>query len=174
MARNDTGLPTSIDPELQASIVRLLRVRGELGSLLVSDIISPVIQVGSTVPLEVAIRQPAFLPANWFTEGVQATPGANTDLADTLALPAGTYDLIVHIDAVITAADETIDIQHRNAANNATLAEIFMMGPKPGPSSELHLVFAQEFAENERLRVRTGGAFGAGEDANAWIFARIR
>ena len=60
----------------------------------------------------------SWLEQGWVTEGISTTPAANEILADTGSLSAGNYDFNVHYS---TTVDTFFEIQHRNAANTATL-----------------------------------------------------
>jgi len=179
MADPDPNKPQVTDPVTVADLVRVLSVRGSIGVLDVADVIVPTISVGSLSPLEVAVRAPVFSSTDVFSEGTQTAPAAAALLADTGALPAGTYDMMF-----MCASDDMgstgrfIAIQHRDAANAATLATwIFPVGtttvsriPAIWPMHS----FSYFLAQNERLRAVNVITASAGSHYNATIFAVIR
>jgi hypothetical protein len=103
--------------------------------------------------------------------GALATaPGAAAVVADTGALPAGDYTIDVELDAAaVLAAGKALIVEHRNAANAATVKPLGGCGA--GQSRTL-TIRRLTLAANERVRVIVGAvAFGAGETATAAIQA---
>ena len=101
-----------------------------------------------------------------------AAPGAGTVLTDTGALPGGRYEVIITITADDTAAaGKFIELQHRNAANNANVDTWgnfpVPQGGAPQPRFEIVL------ADGERLRLVTGGAAAASTKYTGAIWARL-
>jgi hypothetical protein len=91
-------------------------------------------------------------------------------VVDTGALPAGDYTIDVELDAAaVLAAGKALVVEHRNAANAATVKQLG--GCSAGQSRTL-TIRRLTLAANERVRVVVGAvAFGAGETATAAIQA---
>ena len=88
-----------------------------------------------------------------------AAPAASAVQADTGQLAAGDYDFDIQLLASdTTAVGKGLVVEHRNAANNATLQTL---GGCAAPDSiEIHLR-RYTMATNERIRVIAGTAAGA-------------
>lgn len=85
-------------------------------------------------------------------------PAANAVQADTGALPAGTYDFIIVLMVSDTVAvGKGLIVEHRNAANGATLA---VLGGVSAPESITYTT-RLTLALNERVRVIVGTVAGA-------------
>ena len=81
-------------------------------------------------------------------------------LADTGALPAGLYDFTIHLAvADVVAAGVGVFVEHRNAANNATLKDLG--GHTPGGGGLVIEIENYRLAANERVRI-VGGSAAAG------------
>ncbi len=172
------GTPEVTDTILIAELLEFLSVRGRLGRLPLADLVVPVINLGDVRTANVDVLQPAFRSLDIFSAGPQTAPGAGTVLADTTAVPLGTYDCKVFGRSNSGAGfTETIRVQHRDAANAATLAE-WDIGLINGPGDAIVNSglenFAYELALNERLRIVNPVAGQAGREYSATIFARIR
>ncbi len=165
--------PTAVDPELETQLIRLLSIRGTLGSLKVLDTIVPVVSMGDVVTPSISVIQPNFRSTDVFSAGVQITPPANTVLADTAALAAGIYDVIVEMNTSDTGTGGDFLLQHRNAANAATLMTAGYTH-NAGLGNAFRLVFGYELALNERLRVLNEIAGVAPHRYSAVIWARRR
>lgn len=176
MAEPDANKPQVTDPATVADLVRLLQVRGAIGVLDVADIVVPTISLGDVVTRSFNIRSPAFRSADVFSAGLQTAPAAGAILADTAALPAGTYDLMVLVNPTSdnSANDRSVDLEHRNAANTANLMLVQFNASRLIGAGVPLLSFGYELAVNERLRIITGVASAPGEIWGATIFARIR
>lgn len=173
MAERDPAVPQSDDQDLQADLVRLLQIVGPLGRFNVADIIVPVVSMGDVVTRTIESRTRAFRSSEVFTEGRQTAAPLFTLHADTgPALTAGIYDLMVHIAACNTP-NTPWDIEHRDAANAATVVSWNANTTNQGGVG-LDQSFAYEFALNERLRIRNALAIGVGIFSAAVIFARLR
>jgi hypothetical protein len=85
-----------------------------------------------------------------------AAAAANTVVADTGQLAAGTYDVeyCLSIGGVATAGVELV-IEHRNAANNANVS---VLGGCACPASVAGRASRVTAAANERFRVVVGAA----------------
>lgn len=172
MADKDPNLPQSADPELQANLVRLLRVQGPLGELNVLDVIIPTVTMGQVVPLDVQVRQPRFRSTDVFSVGFLQGAAIDTIHADTGQLAAGDYDIQLYISPN-SSTDSIWRVEHRNAANNATLAQWGTTSPI-NASQNLQQTLAYELGDNERLRILNGTTIPPGAFTTAWIFARRR
>lgn len=176
MAERDPNLPQSTDPELQADLVRLLQVQGPLGLLNVLDVVIPTVSMGQVVPLDVDTRRPAFRSTDVFSNGLVVGGAAGAILADTGQLASGTYD----VNLVMSSNDaggpqQSIDIQHRNAANAANLAVWANLVDAPlNATLSLNYSFGYELGTNERLRAIQNLAAGATRVLVCVIFARRR
>jgi hypothetical protein len=88
-----------------------------------------------------------------------AAPAASAVQADTGALAAGDYDFDVSLCASDSVAvGKGLVLEHRNAANNATVVNL---GGIPAGGSERITLRRYTIATNERLRVIAGTAAGA-------------
>ena len=172
MAEIDPNKPQVTDPITVADLVRVLSVRGSLGVLDVADVILPTISVGQITPLEVAIRTPAFRSTDIFSAGSILAPVAGTLLADTGALPAGTYDLTFVLSNSGITSNTAWQFEHRNAADTANLATFPINTGRSG-SGTLEFSIGYELATNERIRIITANDVASQRWAAA-IFARIR
>lgn len=172
MAERDPNLPQSADPELQADLVRLLRVQGPLGMLNVLDVVIPTVSMGQVVPLNVQVRQPSFRSTDVFSAGVQTAAAANFVHADTGALAQGIYDVFYYISINATNSPEW-QVQHRDAANAANLA-VWSRLRRRDVGGPLEQTFGYEFGTDERLRILQTTNFDPGVRSNAVIFARRR
>lgn len=94
----------------------------------------------------------------WVTGRVAGALGIGAVLADTGALPAGKYYFRVNLaQADIIAAGVGLFVEHRNAANAATLKDLG--GSVPGGGGPTELEFDNyPIVANERLRVVGGSA----------------
>ena len=174
MAEVDPGRPQVVNPELSVDLTRLLQIRGPLGVLNVLDVVVPVVSLGDVVTPSINIRGPTFRSTDIFSAGFQAAPPVNTVLADTLALPAGIYDVVLQFSYVETTT-QAVRFQHRNAANAANLMEMdFLTDPNAAYVGPQMFPFAYELATNERLRFIITGAGAVGSFYTSVIFARIR
>lgn len=164
------------DPELIANLNRLLQLIGPLGPISLLETIVPVVSMGDVVARTITVDQVAFRSSDVFTAGTQIAPVSGTVLADTLALPAGTYDVIIQASCTQVSADNECTLQHRDAANAANLMENVHMlsgSNNVGPMNWSY-GFGYELASNERLRILSGLAAAAGTRWSATIWARIR
>ena len=86
----------------------------------------------------------------WVTEGQLADPSAGDLLADTGQLAAGIYDFMIFHWASFTGA--RIDLEHRNAANDGTLAYQYL---SLAVIDEMNIfpLLGLKLATNERLRI---------------------
>jgi len=176
MAGRDANRPQLDFPQLVADLIATLNLTGQLGILEMSDQVSPVFLIGSR-GVVFGGENPTFASAEVFS-GSATNPAANVVLADTGALPAGTYDVMsnISIRAQKGAGGNTaVLIEHRNAANAATLAILDSMagtGNHEVAESTLPL-FGYTLALNERIRLIVGGGLLVGTVAGS-LFVHLR
>lgn len=179
MARRDGNRPQVDFPQLIADVIDQLNVRGPLGVLDLSDEVRPVFIIGSrTGSLQVTSNPVDFTSANVFA-GSAIAPAANTVVADTGQLPAGTYDVLAHLSiSGIIAGSGVITVQHRNAANAATLATILSQMMQGGVEVHVNLslpLLGYQIATDERIRLiaATSGFTLGGMSGSIWARRRV-
>ena len=153
------------DAELRASPVP---VSGFPATQAVSGTVSvgnfPATQAVSGPLTDVQIRASALTvkqsePAWTWTSLKSAAPTANAVQADTGALAAGTYDFYITLAASDTVAvGKGLVVEHRNAANGATLQNL---GAIPAGGQVVIELRSYVIAASERIRVIAGTAAGA-------------
>jgi len=166
--------PEVTDPILIADLIRLLSVKGALGRMPLADVVVPVVSLGDVVVPSINVRAPSFRAGDVFSAGHQTNAAANFVHADTTALPAGVYDVVIVISS--STGTGVWNVEHRDAANAANLAlwPIMMPGGAATAAVCLNQPFSYELAVDERLRILSTIGFGVGERSAAYIFARIR
>lgn len=96
-------------------------------------------------------------PHAWFTGRVAGALAGGAVLADTGALPAGRYNFIIRLaQADVIAAGVGLFIEHRNAANGATVKDLG--GLTPGGGGAEFEIDNYDLVANERVRVVGGSA----------------
>jgi len=179
MADFDANLPQVNDPAVETDLIRLLQITGPLGRLNVLDTVVPVVFMGNVVPQTITVLQPAFRATDVFSNGIQTAAAINTIHADTGALAAGTYDCKIKCMGMDAAArNNSLQLQHRDAANAANLAVwdhmITSNTNREVWSRAGFYDFAYEIALNERLRILNTIAVPASQTSYALLFARRR
>jgi len=140
-------------PQLTADLISQLQLVGVIGLLDFQTSVQPTFIVGSR-GLTITQEKPLYLPAEIFQEEV-INPAVNAIFADTGQLPAGDYDIQAWLSVSQTVGlDNSIQLQHRNAANTATLTSWFMF-VTVGTTNNLHVDFSLRLADDERFRVLT-------------------
>jgi len=179
MAQRDADAVQLDFPQLTADLIRELRLTGTLGLLGFSDQVAPVYIVASREgALTVRVDAPVFESGEVFDGGLTNAP-ANTVFSDTGQLPAGNYDIWGQISAAGQAGvgpHTSIELQHRNAANNATLAILLQCSVKIVVdmfSSAALPHMGYQLGLNERLRCIIVGSTYVGFIATT-IAARLR
>jgi len=142
-------------PQLIADVIADLNLVGTVGLLDFAPTVLPVYIIGDR-DLTVDSVPVAFRSAEIFS-GFNAAAGIAAVIADTGALPAGTYDIFAKINlAGSTAAVAHAEVQHRNAANAATLAVLADVPTTStvtsGNASILHSGYV--LAGSERIRIQ--------------------
>ncbi len=158
----------------QALLTQLGITRNNLPFALRSEV-TPVVLVGGTVSF-IAASTPAYGVTDVFTAGLLTAPAINTIMADTGALPVGSYTL--QLFYYVEIDDATFELQWRNAANSANLAtqRFRLFGPPGANPGVNNLVLSTRYnIENasERFRVQLMEAGGVGQDNQATIQAKI-
>lgn len=171
MAPREPIRPQLDFPQLTADLIRQLQLKGQVGLLDFIDSVQPTMIIGIRDGISFNFVTPSFTSAQ-VTSGEALSPAANTIVADTGPLPAGTYDLTAQINIVGNgAAQQYGALEHRNAANSATLATLLRqltttITNRSAPSAILPLM-GYVIGASERLRVRspnqliTGGVSGS-------------
>ncbi len=164
-------------PLLVADLIEQLRLTGTMGLLNFLPEVRPTFIVGSREgALSITERAPVFASAEIFS-GFNAAPAVNVVVVDTGALPAGDYDVFAAINFNGPGLGQGhIDLEHRNAANAATLSVPLSISMSGFNNEEANVdlpVIGQRLALNERLRVRLI-LFGISGSCTAVIGARIR
>ena len=149
MAPPDPTRPQVINAELIAEVVRLLRLRGPLGELNVSDEVRLTFGLGSAGFIKSLDFGRSFEPSSFKSEGILTASPVNTLHADTGPLAVGVYDLIFTLQKDATSTAINWQFQWRNFDNTVNLAVLDLIGEPP---SSVSLGFVVNIA-NERLRV---------------------
>jgi len=171
----DPNVPQVNDPELEANILRELSIVGQLGKLRVLDVVLPTFSLGNVIQQTVEVLTPSFRSTDIFSGGQLVAPAAGAVLADTAALPAGTYDVKMGFSSDDGANQNEIQVQHRNAANTATLAVYSLVSATGRVGiAQTWWEYGYELAINERLRIVNVLVSAAGTAFSAIIFARLR
>jgi len=178
MPERDARLVQLDFPQLTADMIRELRLTGTLGVFNLLGEVRPVYIVASRGgALDVRSSPPVFTSASIFN-GFADVPAANAIIADTGALPAGNYDMFASIsyEGSLPGVRGEIQLQHRNAANAATLAvplDLVLSGNVSRSNLVLPLV-GYTLGLNERFRVQLlgGNIVSGGMTASIGILIR--
>jgi len=164
-------------PQLVADIIRDLRLTGTLGLLEFSDQMVPVYIAASRTGALALTVTPATFGSAQIHFGEASATAVNAIVVDTLALPAGTYDIFGELVGNGTGAGFA-HLQHRNAANDTTLATLAWLpgggGTDVGSAyRSVLLPMSYTIGLNERLRciILIGGWAG---EISCRIGARIQ
>lgn len=153
---------TQLDnPQLVADLINELQIIGTIGLLDFIPAVNPVFIVGSR-GLAINVELPVFQSAELF-DGSGANQVAGTILADTGQLAAGDYDIWANLGvAGVSTPGNTgqVVLQHRNAANAATLATIVQVGlfTSAGVVFGSLPLTGYQIAQDERIRASVVGA----------------
>jgi len=138
-------------PLLTADLISDLRLTGTIGVLDFAPVVLPVYIVGDR-DLTVDAVGVQWLPGE-IVDGIANNPAASAILVDTGALAQGIFDIQVSMSGAITVGGgRALILEHRNAANAATLNNWSMLLANTGVSM-FSEQFAMTIALNERLRV---------------------
>lgn len=132
-----------------------------------SNVVQPITIVDSDIAIPASVSLPTIGSAN--STGDQVAPAVNTILADTGALAAGTYNLILTCGIVnSTSSLRGVELARRDAANAADIWKARLMC---NPNSGFDPIALRCSCDlNERFVLRTGIIFGAGETVQGNIF----
>jgi len=179
MAPRDPNKPQLDFPQLTADIISQLRLTGQVGLIDFMDAIRPVYIVAARQgALSVSVDLPAF-ESGEVSSGSAFDPAANTIIGDTGPLPSGIYDIwggISIAGATGVGAAAAVVLQHRDAANAATLATLLQASHTglavTSMQAQLPLI-GYTLGVNERLRYINLTSSIAGH-VGTTIVARLR
>ena len=154
MAGRDPTRPQLEFPELVSELISQLRLTGQVGRLNFRDEVIPAFLIGSR-GINFGGDLPAFTSSAVFAS-LAALPAANTVVADTGPLPAGDYDMMLHmtVHGNTTTANTIASIEHRNAGNTASLAGILfiLVTPTFQDTAVTFPLMGYTIGLNERIR----------------------
>ena len=158
MPVRDPRIPQLDNPELVAALLNELQIIGQIGLLDFVPAVNPVFIVGSR-GLSINNEPPVYQSAEIF-DGLALAPLANVVIADSGPLPAGDYDIWASIafGGIATAGSSgQVVLQHRNAANAATLATLLQLATATVSTTGFGALpqTGYRLALNERIRVIT-------------------
>lgn len=137
---------------------------------ILSNVVQPVTIVDSDISIPAAVSLPTIDSSN--TAGDQTAPAVDTILADTGALAAGDYNMVLTCGIVnSTSALRGITLARRNAANSADIWTARLMANST--AAFVPISFRVRLQLSERIVCRTGILFGAGEIVQANIFVGV-
>jgi len=137
------------------------------------DTVVPVAVVDSEVSLNEALstlynRNQVF---NFFGAAVADA----VVLSDSGALPAGDYDVTVIVSNNSQTANGGIDLQHRDAANAATIWAVLLLATNGlSTGSTVIFTFAITLLTNERIRTIKQATDAAGNDTTSLLMIKAR
>ncbi len=152
MPPRDPSVTQLDNPELVADLIGQLSVIGTIGLLDFIPAVAPVFIVGSR-GLTIESQPVVYAPAEIF-DAAALNPAAATVIVDTGQLPAGDYDVNVHMDLAITVGVvQALVLIHRDAADaaNLTVWRLHYIGPV---QRGFDMNIALRIATNERLIIR--------------------
>lgn len=164
MAERDASRVQLDFPQLTADIIRQLRLTGTVGLIDFLDAVRPVYIVASREgALAFTASAPLFASAG-ITSGHANAPLINAIIADTGPLPAGSYDIFANMASHLSAPLGPVQLQHRNAANAATLAVLLQTqsGAATTVMTAALPLMGYTLALNERLRFQSLAGNSAG------------
>ncbi len=161
-------------PVLVADLIDQLSLTGAVGVMEFSDVVTPVFLIGSR-GITFGSELPDFASSEVFFGSV-VSAAANTVIADTGQLAAGTYDITAFMTKSASSTLSTPALlQHRNAADNATLATLASQ-PMSGIHDEVIGVLplmGYQIGLNERIRFINSTGVSTGPQT-CTIMATIR
>jgi len=159
MAPRNPGIPQLDFPQLVADIIRQLNLTGTVGLLDFLDAVRPVYIVASREgALAFTASAPLFTSAG-ITGTTADNPLTNAVVGDTGPLAAGDYDIFANMSQTNSSANGEVALQHRNAANDTTLANLLWLNSRAAHSytnNQLPLI-GYTLAVNERFRFQNTG-----------------
>lgn len=166
MAPRDPTKPQLDFPALVADLIEELRLTGQVGLLDFLDAVRPVYIVAAREgALAFSATGPTFTSAG-ITGTSADNPALNVIVGDTGPLAAGDYDIWANMSmAIATTGIGPIELQHRNAANTATLAVLLHLHGRAGDktlSNQLPLIgYTVGLNERFRFQVLVAGIAGS-------------
>jgi hypothetical protein len=176
MAQRDPNKPQLDFPDLIAELITQLRLTGQVGLLDFSDQVVPTFLIGSR-GINFGGDLPSFTSAAVF-QGALQSPAGNAIVFDTGALPAGTYDIVatVGVNGLLAAGTSTVSIEHRDAANAATLAILsqVLITVVHNVDHNILPLIGYVIGLNERIRCINGSSPMTNGGIRGTLFAQIR
>lgn len=163
MAGRDASRVQLDFPQLVADVIRQLNLTGTVGLLEFSDQVTPVYIVAQRAgALAITQESPVFTSAG--VQGDHALdPVSGTIIVDSGPLAAGDYDIWGAIEIIAInslGVNGPVVLQHRDAANVATLANLLQVvydGVSTRDMTQSLPVMGYNIGLNERLRVEVAG-----------------
>ena len=150
------GFPLVTDLTAIQNFINSLGLQGAVPTMDAVPRVVPVAVVANPIPTTVTAAVAVPFTSSDVHSDSTTTPGAGAVLADTGALPAGQYAVIVGWSGSSIAQLSQLQLQHRNAANAANLTvwefSFTNVAGNLGIANSAPLVFDYRIALNERLR----------------------
>lgn len=138
-------------PLLNADLIRQLRLTGQIGVMDFDPVVRPVFIIGDR-GISIEVEQPVYEPAG-IIDGSVNNAVAGSVLLDTGQLAGGIFDFKIYMSASLTTgAPNLVQVQHRNAANTATL-DAWEAAITHNSTMIWDYEFALLIALNERIRI---------------------
>jgi len=173
--RNPTAIQLDF-PELTADLISQLRLTGTIGLLDFVPTVLPVFIIGDR-DLQIEANPPTYQPAEVFSASSNVL-GAGAVILDTGQLAAGVHDISWGLSITALTALTNVSLQHRNAANTATLAEWHhqcLTTATEGDQFSSPPIFGINIGLNERLRwVNSVVQASASRAVSVWMIAARR
>jgi len=158
-------------PQLTSDLINELRLTGTIGLLNFLPEVRPTFIIGSR-GLSFLQEETVYLASEIFQLELN-NPASALPMADTGPLPAGDYDVKAWMDTAQSAGSPTsVQLDHRNAADTATLSSWFGH-TVPNTTLSQHFAFSIRLAEDERLRFSSFVAFTGRTGSTIMIKRRV-
>jgi len=179
MGERDPTKPQLDFPQLVSDILEQLVIRGQIGLLDFDPTVRPVYLAAVRAGISLGtFSNPTFNSAAVFGNSSNS-PVAGALLVDTLQQAAGTYDLTSFCSHAMQTANPLghVQLQHRNAANTATLAVLNAVAVRESTVNNAvgswSPLVRYEIALNERLRWVYIGSLVASGPVDTGIILRL-
>lgn len=126
---------------------------------------------GNEVKDKFQVVVPGYFGGDWATNGLLTNPGPGDILADTEALPAGIYDISLIVTSTASSFHTSSVLQHRNAANDATLKYAYY--PTHAQINVSLSFLGYKILEGERLRLVSEVLWVATVQGSIWYVRRF-
>lgn len=157
MAEFTDPRPQIVDPDLIVEIARLLKLRGQIGELVVSDEVQLNLLLGSVGFVKSLSFPPAFDFSTFVSEGVQTAAAASTIHAVSATLPAGDHDVFLTISHEVSLgklfAVQTVPTSQEFLIfieRDATLLSVSFAVRIVGTPQAIQVINMDAFAASER------------------------